>query len=584
MEWFSDIPVAMMRLPARARSSVVGAFQKKRPSTLFAVTSSRTADRLLSIVLDRVEDIVADNVALAHVRIVASNLLMRVLMRCVQRLESHASYHRSEASSNVDSSAAIWQRITQGQNSSLALAEDYEKQVRSIEQVIAVIQQFVGMHMEAVGDIQIALASQRPDEMARAIVASCRQASSFQHAVSQSVSANQLVANIDYVVRSSLSASSRRDLSDQMHAAGQLGQFWNQSAPGSSKQRLSSHDVRLTLQILERELLALGSMSKRLRRVTERELSQPWDIQRRPVRYAGLVSITIATTRTALVHSRFFGGSGLLEDKVAKYSEVAQAFISNNMVDPLFRFYDQIFRVSETSASAESVADNRFRLREMLIDFTEKNLSGVEGAEELAREGSMSAVMTLIVEQARHPLRNSVAGNLSQAFILQIQKLKCDVEELMLKSKQMLRAQELNLALVALVPSLLTVTAVTYLISTLSLQWRSRNMHMIVSSDQTARFILSDVQATLLTIESDNSLDVRDMDSVLSHVKQAGSVHVKICELEEIIENRLIQAPPKVLSRFSRDLQLLRSTSTSVACRRKQINRILQTYEFLQGR
>lgn len=584
MEWFSDIPAALMELPARARSSLVGALQNKKPSTLFVISSAQTADHLMCIISERVEDIVVDNVALAQVRIVASSLLVKDLMRCVHRLEGHASYFRLETSANVDNSAAIWHRITRSQSSSLARAEGFEQHVQSIEYVVTVIHQFVGMHMEAVEDIQIALASQRPDELARAIVASCRQASSFQHAVSQSTSARDLIAQIDEAVRSSLSASPRRDLSDQMHAAGQLGQFWNQSGAGSSKQRLGSHDVRLTLQILERELLALGSMSGRLRRVTERELSQPWDIQRRPLRYTGLAGVTITSTRTALVHSRFLGGTGQLEDKMALYSDMVLAFISNNVVDPVLRFYAQIFTASPTPESAESVAIDRSYLKEMVIDFTEKNLSHVEGAKELARDGSMSAVMNLIMEQARHPLRNSFAGNLGQAFVLQVQKLKCDVEELMLKSKQTLRAQELNLALVALVPSLLIATALTYLISTASMQWRSRNTELIVSSAQTARFILGDIQSTLLMMESDGNLDPHDIDSVLCHVKRTGTVHVKICELEEITENRLIRAPPKVLSRFARDLNLLRSTSMTVACRRKQIDRILQCYEFLQGR
>lgn len=584
MEWFSDIPAAVMGFPARARSSLVSTFQKKTPSTLFFITSAQTANRLQTIISERADDIVEDNVALAHVRIVASSLLVKDLMRCVQRLEGHASYFRLEASANTNNSAAIWQRITRSQSSCLVRAEEFARHVQSNEFVVAVIHQFVGMHMEAVEDIQIALASQHPDELARAIVASCRQASSFQHAVSQSTSASDLITQIDEAVRSSLNATPRRDLSDQMHAAGQLGQFWNQTGAGSSKRRLGSHDVRLTLQILERELLALGSMSRRLRRVTERELSQPWDIQRRPLRYAGLAGVTVASTRTALVHSRFLGGTGQLEDKMTVYSEVVQAFISNNVVDPVLRFYDQIFTASPTSASAESVAIDRSYLQEMLIDFTEKNLSHVEGARELAHNGSMSAVMNLIMEQARHPLRNSFAGNLGQAFVLQVQKLKCDVEELMLKSKQTLRAQELNLALVALVPSLLIATALTYLISTVSMQWRGRNMELIVSSAQTARFILGDIQSTLLTIESDGNLDPRDIDSVLSHVKHTGTVHVKVCELEEIIENGLIRAPPKILSRFIRDLNLLRSTRMTVACRRKQIDRILQSYEFLHGR
>lgn len=582
MAWLSVFSDALRFFPARTRSAIAHALHLKQPSTLFAITSAATAECLLSIITERNEDINSDHVALAHVRIVTSSFLMHHVMQDLQLLEKLSWYYRSESLANVERSAGICQRVLVGPNANLALAEQHEKLLESIDLVVEVLQQFIGMHMEVVDDIQVALASQRAEEIGRAIVTSCRQASAFQHAVSTSPSASRLVSNIENVICSSLNASTIRDYVDQKNASGQLEQFWNQHGSSSSKQSLSPHDIRLTLQILERELLTFSSTKKKLRHVLERDFGRPWVFQRHPARCMGLAAVSVASVKAVSDNSGYLGGTGLLEEKMTMGLDAASAFASNNIIQPITRLYEQVFTVSDTSASAESVAENRAILRKMLIDFTEKNLAGVEGAEKMAEECSMTAVMNIIMQQARHPIRNSISGSLGQAFILQVQKLKCDVEELMLKSKQMIRAQELNLTLIALVPSLLTAAALTYFISTFSLHWRSRNMHLLVSGGQTVRFILSDIQKTLITIESNESIDMHTMGSILSYMRQTGSVHLKICELEEIVNKGLIKAPESVLYRFARDLKLLRSTSTTSSCRRRQICRILQTYDFLQ--
>lgn len=584
MVWWSNILEVPMTLPLYAVSAVSNALQRKRPATAFLIRTTKRPERLLNVLAERFEDIILDNESLAYLRITASNLLVREITTCLQRLETHASYFRLEASAALKAPSTIWQQVTGSIYSSISQAEIHEKQVQAIERVVNVLYQFIGMHMEAVEDIISSLERKRSDQLAPNIVSLCRQAGSFVHAVSQSDSNEDLLARIGETIRSSVEDSSRRDNSDHVNVAGQLGRFWNQSIESSSSGRhFSTHDARLTLQIIQGELSDLGIMGSRLKSVAERGLGQPWDIQRRPLRYSGLASVTVATVRVALVHSRYLGGTGQLEDKVVLYSHMFSSFVSQSVIDPVYRFYSQIFKNSPTSASEESVAVSKTSLRDMLIDFTRINLSDVEGAEDLAKNGSMKAVMDLIREQSRHPLRNSMTGNLGQAFLLQIQKLKCDVEELMLKTKQLLRAQELNLALVALVPSLLSASLIMYMMSSLSMQWRSRDTEMIVSSAQTAKFLLADVHKSLLTGETDGRLDTRSMEFATRQFQLIGTIHVKTSELEELIEKQLITAPRKVLLRFLRDVQLLRSNTANFDTRRRHIDRMFQCYRFLQS-
>lgn len=584
MEWVAEVSTMFASLPSKVRTSISRALGNERPSSLFVITSCQTPEVLVAVIDERVEDIVNDNVSLAHVRIVASGFLLRELVRSLQRLETHIAYFRSEAGSAISNTAIIWQRISIRQsNASLSRAERYEKHVRCIERVINVLHQFVGMHMESIEDIHIALESKRAGELEGAVVASCRQASSFLHAIAQSTTANDMLQQVSDALRSSIGASPRRESSSKSNTSGQLDQFWKQGGLHStSRKRLSPHDMRLTLQILQTELTDLKNMRRQLRHATERDWSKPWDIQQRPVHYIGLASVATASTQTIVRHSRFLGGTGLLEDKAVEYAQVLQGFVHLNIVDPITRLYHQIFRESPASANEESIADTRSSLRDMIIDFTQRNLSNVPGAEELARHGSMKEVMNLIKIQAHHPLRNSLTGSLGQAIFLQVQKLKLDVEELMLKSKQLLRAQELNLALVALVPTLLTATLLMYMISTTTLNWRSRDIEMIVSTAQTARFLLGDIHATLLIVESEGD-DESNLESILRHIRHIGTIHVKTCELEEMIEKGLIRVPEKVRRRFMDDLGMLRSPGVSYESRRKQIDRMIQGYQFLQG-
>lgn len=584
MEWVSELSTMFKSFPSKIRAGISRALGNERPSSLFVITSCQTPEILISVIDERVEDIIHDSVSLAHVRIVASGFLLKELVRSLQRLEAHTAYFRSEASSAISNTAVIWQRLSVRQSSAtLSRAERYEKHVRCIERVISVLHQVVGMHMESVEDIHLALESKRADELERAVAASCRQVSSFLHAVAQSSNANDLLQQIGDALRSSIGASPRRESPGKNDTSMKLDQFWKHGGLHStSKKRLSPHDVRLTLQILQTELTDLNNLCRKLRRATERDWSKPWDFQRRPVRYVGLASIATLSTHIAVEHSRLLGGTGLLEDKAFKYVRVLQGFVELNIVEPVSRFHQQIFRQSPNSANDESIADTRLSLREMIIEFTQRNLSDVPGSEELARNGSMKEIMNLIKIQVRHPLRNSLTGSLGQAIFLQVQKLKLDVEELMLKSKQLLRAQELNLALVALMPTLLTATVLMYMISTLTLHWRSRDIDMIVSSAQTARFLLGDIHTTLLIVESEGD-DNSNLESILRHIRHIGTIHIKACELEEMIKKGLIRAPEKVCRRFLDDLSMLRSPGISYESRRKQIDRMVQSYQFLQG-
>lgn len=67
----------------------------------------------------------------------------------------------------------------------------------------------------------------------------------------------------------------------------------------------------------------------------------------------------------------------------------------------------------------------------------------------------MAAVMACYEAELRAPVRGLVTGDLARTLLIQVQRLKVDTEAAMLELDQILRSNELTVALLAAVPSLL---------------------------------------------------------------------------------------------------------------------------------
>lgn len=68
--------------------------------------------------------------------------------------------------------------------------------------------------------------------------------------------------------------------------------------------------------------------------------------------------------------------------------------------------------------------------------------------------------------ELKHPIRNMINGQLARALLIQVQKLKVDTESAMLELDQILRANELNVALIAAIPAILVAGVILHFVST----------------------------------------------------------------------------------------------------------------------
>eukprot|EP00166_Cyanidium_caldarium_P002256 ctg_2259.g660 len=145
----------------------------------------------------------------------------------------------------------------------------------------------------------------------------------------------------------------------------------------------------------------------------------------------------------------------------------AVAFWQGRIVAPLASVYREVFLSSyKTSMSPDSVHAEREALQRMVTDFTRetyRNASAEErrAAESQAARGDLAPVMQVYERQLRNPVVNMLAGDVIRALLIQVQKLKVDVEEEMVVVDALVRANELNLQVAAAVPGVLMVAVAT---------------------------------------------------------------------------------------------------------------------------
>lgn len=91
-------------------------------------------------------------------------------------------------------------------------------------------------------------------------------------------------------------------------------------------------------------------------------------------------------------------------------------------------------------------------LHRMLQAFTEQT-KGDKAPPNATDQEMLEIVMMRYEKELMHPIQNLLSGELSRALLIQVQKLKLDIEEAMLELDQILRANEINFAILAALPA-----------------------------------------------------------------------------------------------------------------------------------
>lgn len=152
-------------------------------------------------------------------------------------------------------------------------------------------------------------------------------------------------------------------------------------------------------------------------------------------------------------------------------------FALEHVVEPVRAIYCSIFDPTSSSHSSrqrlnESLDASQKALDGMLFDYGKK--IGIKPEEVLlarSNDGDMTIVVDKFREEIQHPIKNTVSGTLVQALLIQMQKAKVDGEEIVLRLDQILKANEVNFQLLALIPSVVSIFILAGATRRLSSYW-----------------------------------------------------------------------------------------------------------------
>jgi nuclear-control-of-ATPase protein 2 len=162
-----------------------------------------------------------------------------------------------------------------------------------------------------------------------------------------------------------------------------------------------------------------------------------------------------------------YAGSNDLNRWTKEAVGAAAGFWEEHVQEPLVSIRDDLFdtfhkrnreghELSDVKISADS-------LHRMLKEFVAKT-KGPDVAEDVSEQQLMELMMNRYETELVHPIRNIFAGELARALLIQVQKLKLDVETAMLDLNQILRANEINFAVLAAMPAVLGVFLIGWLL------------------------------------------------------------------------------------------------------------------------
>ncbi|KAF2291799.1 hypothetical protein GH714_035657 [Hevea brasiliensis] len=173
------------------------------------------------------------------------------------------------------------------------------------------------------------------------------------------------------------------------------------------------------------------------------------------IRYTcGAVGLSVCSM-WLLRHSRLMGSPDI-DNWICEAKDSAISFFNEHVEQPLLLIRDDLFEtfrkrhkgvmeIEELQLTANS-------LHRMLMAFSEQT-KGQKFPENASDQEMLEIVMARYEKELVNPIQNLLSGELARALLIQVQKLKLDIETAMLELDQILKANEINFAILAALPA-----------------------------------------------------------------------------------------------------------------------------------
>ncbi|BFG30205.1 hypothetical protein CerSpe_164790 [Prunus speciosa] len=180
-----------------------------------------------------------------------------------------------------------------------------------------------------------------------------------------------------------------------------------------------------------------------------RKVTQYW------IRYTcGVVGLSVCSM-WLIGHSRLMGSPDI-DNWLREARDSTISFFSDHVEQPLLSIRDELFETFRKRhrgmMDLEEVQLTSNSLHRMLLAFSEQT-KGQKFPENAPDQEMLEIVMARYEKELTHPITNLLNGELARAMLIQVQKLKLDIETAMLELNQILRANEINFAILAALPA-----------------------------------------------------------------------------------------------------------------------------------
>ncbi|XP_027938716.1 protein DGS1, mitochondrial [Vigna unguiculata] len=156
-----------------------------------------------------------------------------------------------------------------------------------------------------------------------------------------------------------------------------------------------------------------------------------------------------------LRHSRLVGSSDL-DNWIQEAKNSTIGFFKNHVEQPILSIRDELFETfrkrHQGIMELEEVQLTSNSLHRMLLAFSEQ-AKGQNIPANASDQEMLEIVMDRYEKELMHPIQNLLNGELVRAILIQVQKLKLDTETAMLELNQILRANEINFAVLTALPA-----------------------------------------------------------------------------------------------------------------------------------
>lgn len=156
-----------------------------------------------------------------------------------------------------------------------------------------------------------------------------------------------------------------------------------------------------------------------------------------------------------LRHSKLMGSPDI-DNWIKEAKDSTQSFWNDHVEQPILAIRDELFETFRKRQKGvmerEEVQLTADSLHRMLLAFSEQTV-GKKFEETASDQEMLEIVMVRYEKELMHPIQGLVGGELVRSLLIQVQKLKLDIEEAMLELDQILRANEINFAILAALPA-----------------------------------------------------------------------------------------------------------------------------------